>query len=142
MVYTTLKKLRKAGACHDRYAHLVESLGSTYADDTPIDLCQILDTNGLNDVLWIPRGAVDGANIDMRYLLFAVACCQDVLHLMPDQRSRDAVRVAHLFAHGEATEKELAAARAAAWDVAWDAARAAAREKQAVHFRVIFLLKF
>ena len=134
MVYTTLKKLREAGACEDRYAHLVEALeaeyavGTSYPDNKPIFLTTILDTNGLDDVLWIPERALSGDHIERRYRLFAVACCQEILHLMKDQRSRDAVRVAHLFAYGEATKKELAAACDAAWaaagaTAAWSIAR-------------------
>lgn len=56
----------------------------------------------------------------------------------PDPRSVEAIRVARKYAHGKATDAELAAAwaaaRDAAWDAtpaaAWDAARAAARDRQ------------
>jgi hypothetical protein len=68
--------------------------------------------------------------------LFACDCAQWALSLVekPDPRSVEAVRVARLFADGEATPEELAAAgaaagaaaRDAAWDAAWAAARAAA----------------
>lgn len=45
-----------------------------------------------------------------------------------DPRSRKAIEVKLAWLRGEATDEELAAARAAAWDAAWDAARAAARD--------------
>lgn len=128
--WTTLKELRDAGACKDRYDHLIKALGKKYGDNTPIDLVTILETNGLTDVLWIPEKAVSGDFVQRRYRLFAVACRQHILHLMDDHRSRDAVRVAHLYAYGETTDTELDAARAAAWDAAWD--------KFAEHFKVIF----
>ena len=122
-VWTTLKKLREAGACKDRYAHLKKSLGK-YGDDKPIDLCTILDTNGLGDVLWIPDSAVEGNFVQRRYRLFSVACCQHISHLITDQRSLDAIRISHLYAYDEATGDELDAARdasrAAARDAAWD----------------------
>ncbi len=124
--YTTLKRLRGYGACAGRYAHLKKALGKGYGDDTPIRLVKILETNGLDDVLWIPESAVTGSNLERRYRLFAVACCFDVWHLMIDQRSRAAVVAAHLYAHGEIDAAARAAARAAAWSAAWDAARAAA----------------
>ena len=121
--YTTLRKLREANACNDRYNYLVSHLGDDYGDDTPITLPKICETNGIEDVLWIPVYIIKGDEIDMRYRLFAVACCQDILHLMEDKRSRDAVRVAHLYAHGEATQDELEIARDAARDAARDVAR-------------------
>jgi hypothetical protein len=128
-VSTTLKKLRKAGACEDRYKHLKESLGKGYGDETPVDLVTILDTNGLDDVLWIQRSAVDGDYIERRYRLFAVACCQDVLHLMKDQRSLNAVKAAHLYAYDEiddaARDAAWDAAGAAVWGAVWTAAWAA-----------------
>ena len=49
-----------------------------------------------------------------------------------DERSWNAIKVARLYSKGEATKKELTAARAAAWaarDAAWAAAEAAAIKK-------------
>ena len=124
MVYATLKKLRAANACKRRYTLLRRALGQGYGDNTPISLVQILQHSGIDDALWVPKSALTGTHIQRRYRLFAVACCQDVLRLMGDQRSRDTVRVVHLYAYGEATEDELRAA----WDAAWDAAMDAGRE--------------
>jgi hypothetical protein len=62
--------------------------------------------------------------------LFACDCAEDALqYAAPDSREtlECAIYVARCYADGEATPKELAAARAAARDAAWDAARAAAR---------------
>jgi hypothetical protein len=62
--------------------------------------------------------------------LFAVWCARQVEHLMTDERSKAALVVAEKFAHGEATEIELEAARNATWAAAGAAGvatRAAAR---------------
>ena len=66
--------------------------------------------------------------------LFAADCAERVLHIYEasypdDNRVRHCIEVARLFANGQATEDELAAAWAAAW-AAWDAAQAAEREWQ------------
>jgi hypothetical protein len=67
--------------------------------------------------------------------LLACDFAERVAHLCGDDpRPAKAIKVARLFAHGKATQKELAAAwdaaraaaRAAAWDAAWAAARDAA----------------
>ena len=65
---------------------------------------------------------------DRTLRLFAVYCARSVQHLMTDQRSIDAVDVAERYAHGHATDDELAAARGAAMDAmdAMDAAMDAA----------------
>jgi hypothetical protein len=126
--YTTLRELRQENACIDRYKHLKKSLGSTFKDDTPINLVTIMEHNGLSDALWVPESIVHGALVAKRYRLFAVACCQDVLRLITDARSINAVRVVHLFAHSEATKEELDAAGAAAWAAAGAAAGDAARD--------------
>ena len=134
--YTTLERLREANACEKRYNHLVSQLGEGFGDDIPITLAKICEINGVDDALWIPEYIIKGNDIDMRYRLFAVACCQDILHLMYDQRSRDAVRVVHLYAHGEATQDELDTARAAAREAAWDTTRDAAWAAESAAVRV------
>ena len=108
---------------------MLKNLGKTSADDEPLAITTILDSNGLDDALWCLR-AVDGHQREMR--LYAVDCARSVQHLMKDPRSIAAIDVAERYANGLATDAVRAAAwdaaRAAAWDAAWDAARAAARD--------------
>ena len=53
---TTLNRLRAAGACEARYAHLLRALGGTSVDhDAPINLLTILEHNGVDDVVWTLR---------------------------------------------------------------------------------------
>ena len=58
---------------------------------------------------------------DRTLRLFAVYCARSAQHLMTDQRSIDAVDVAERYAHGHATDAELAAAMDAASGAAMDA---------------------
>ena len=125
MICTTLNKIRENGPCADGWMKLLKHLGKTEADDEPLPFAVILESNGLDDALWAMRSAPEH---DREWRLFAVWCARQVQYLMKDQRSIDALDVAARFANGEATQEELAAARAAARDAAWAAARAAARD--------------
>jgi hypothetical protein len=115
---TTLNKIREHTLCTYGWEKLLRTLGKTKADDEPLSLITILDSNGLDDALWCLR-AVDSHEKEMR--LFAVWCARQVQHLMTDQRSLVALDVAERFAHGEATKDELAAAALSAARVARDA---------------------
>jgi hypothetical protein len=52
---------------------------------------------------------------DRKLRLFAVACCRQVWHLLPDEQCRRAVEIAERYADGLARKKELAVAFAAIW---------------------------
>ncbi len=119
---TTLNKIREQHPCHDGWTKLLQFLGKTKADDVPLSLITVLESNGLDDALWCLR-AVDGCDREIR--LFAIACARDVQHLMRDDRSIVALDVAERYADGKVTENELKDAASAAWDAAWDAADAA-----------------
>ncbi len=128
---TTLNAIRDHHPCADGWKKLLANLGKTAADDDPLSLITILDSNGIDDALWCLRAVYDH---DKEIRLFAVWCARQVQHLMTDQRSVDALDVAERFANGDATKEELDAAGAAAWAAAraearaeaWDAAGAAA----------------
>lgn len=123
MIYTTLNKIREHGPCEDGWVQLLSFLGKTKADDEPLPLLTILESNGLDDTLWCLRSVPE---YDREWRLFAVWCARKVQHLMTDKRSINALDVAERFANGLAHREELSAARAAAWDAAVDAAWAAA----------------
>ena len=127
MIYTTLNKIRDHSPCEEGWSKLLKNLGKTKADDEPLALVVILDSNGLDDTLWCLRTVPEHNKL---WRLYAVWCARQVQHLMTDQRSIDALDVAERHATGQASDSELAAARdaarAAARDSAWDAARAAA----------------
>jgi hypothetical protein len=84
-------------------------------------------------VIWVATRR--GVLTDKELRLFALYCARSIEHLLLDQRSKDAIDVAERFAHGNATDEELAAAMEAAWAAARDAARAACIESQASWLR-------
>ena len=120
---TTLNKIRAHHPCADGWTKFLRHLGKTKADDEPVRIITILDSNGLYDALWCLR-AVEGHDREIR--LYAVWCARQVQHLMTDPHSIAAIDVAERYANNLATRYDLDAARAAAWAAAWDAARAAA----------------
>jgi hypothetical protein len=122
VINTTLNKIRKNQPCAGGWKKLLHTLGKTQADDEPLSLITILDSNGLDDALWCLR-AVDNYEKEMR--LYAVWCARQMQHLMKDQRSLVALDVAERFANGCATLVELDAACDAAWAATWAAANAA-----------------
>ena len=133
---TTLNKIRSHSPCKEGWERLLTHLGKTKADDEPLPLLTVLDSNGLDDALWCLR-AVTGHDKEIR--LYAVWCARQVQHLMTDPRSVAALDVTERYANGEATDRELAAARdtaevaaaeASARDAAWAAVEASALDAE------------
>ncbi len=90
----------------------------------------VLDSNGLDDALWVLSFAMPDDRLARH---FQAWCADQVLHLFETERPDDA-RVRDQIAmlrNDEADDAARVAARDAAWDAArdtaWDAARAAAR---------------
>jgi hypothetical protein len=127
--YTTLNKIREHSPCAEGWAKLLRHLGKTQADDEPLALVTILDSNGLDDALWCLR-ACDGMEREAR--LYAVWCARQVQHLMTDPRSLAALDIAERHANAQAADAELdaalTAASAAASAATSDAASAAASD--------------
>jgi hypothetical protein len=129
---TTLNKIKAHSPCSSGWKKLLKNLGKTEADNAPLALTTILESNGIDDALWCLR-AVDGREREMR--LYAIDCARSVQHLMTDKRSFAALDVTENFANGLATQVELdaalddakATARATALGVVWAASWAAAK---------------
>ena len=128
----TLAKIKKHHPCHDGWQKILAAQGPDL--DREWSLVEAFKSNGLEDVLWALRCLPEHSNLWRKY---AVWCVMQVDHLLPDQRSMDALDVAWTHSNGMATDAELAAASdaaiaaadaqsAAAWAAAWAAARAAA----------------
>jgi hypothetical protein len=121
---TTLNEIRAAGPCDDVWEELLKHLGKTRADDEPLHLMTILESNGFDDATWCLRAA----SLDQLSRHFQAWCADQVLHLYEAEHPNDA-RVRDQIAmlrNDDASPEERAATRAAAWAAAW-AARAFAR---------------
>ena len=140
---TTLRRIRRAQPCADGWQKLLDHLGKTSADDEHLDLLTVLDSNGLDDALWVLSYAMPDDRLARH---FQAWCAEQVLPIFEaerpgDMRVRDQIAMlrndgalaaaraaARDAARGAARDAALAAARDAAWDAAWDAARDAARD--------------
>ena len=118
----TLNAIRAHEPCRVGWEKLLASLGKTKADDAPLALRRVYESNGLDDALWCLRALPE--EWESRVRLLVCDLVEPALAFVPEGE-----RVSRAYARGEASAEELAAARAAAWDAgdaAWAAARAAA----------------
>ena len=120
---TTLNLIRSHSPCPEGWEKLLKHLGKTKADDEPLPLRVILESNGFEDALWCLRAV---PNCDKEARLYGVWCARQAQHLIADPCSLTALDVAERHANGEATDEELAAAWDAARDAVWGAAKNAA----------------
>jgi hypothetical protein len=119
---TTLAAIRAASPCKDGWRKLLGALGKTSADDEPLDLLTVLDSNGLDDALWVLSCAMPDERLARHFWAW---CAEQVLHLFEserpdDMRPRQAIAVAR---DDGATAEQRDAARAAARAAAGAAAR-------------------
>lgn len=142
---TTLNEIRAEGPCKNGWIKLLKHLGKTEADDEPLELLTILESNGPDDAIWCLRVP----SLERLSRHFQAWCAEQVLHIYEreypgDMRVRDQIAT---LRNDDASSAERTSARAtacataciaasaaacdAAWaaarDVAYDAARAAAR---------------
>ena len=118
---TTLNAIRKASPCENGWLKLLKHLGKTKADDEPLDLLTVLDSNGLDDALWVMSYAKPDDRLARH---FQAWCAEQVLHIFEaarpdDSRVRDQIE---MLRRDDATKAE----RDAAWHATWHAAEAAA----------------
>lgn len=133
MLSCTLNEIRAASPCEDGWRKLLGHLGKAKADDTIVTLETVLDSNGLDDALWVLDNVIKNRRI---ISLFAADCAERVLPIFErdrpdDDRPRRAIVVAR---DPDATSEDLDAARDAALDAAvaaQAASRAAARAARA-----------
>jgi hypothetical protein len=119
---TTLAAIRAQSPCENGWRTLLAQLGKTAADDEPLPLLTVLNSNGLNDALWVLSCAMPDDRLARH---FQAWCAEQVLHLFERKRPNDK-RVRDQIATLR-NDKADAAARAAAREAAGAAARASAR---------------
>ena len=130
---TTLAAIRAASPCESGWKKLLAALGKTKADSEPLDLLTVLNSNGLDDALWVMSFAMPDARLARH---FQAWCAEQVLHIFEavrpdDRRVRDQIE---MLRRDDATKAERDAAWASARDAAeaaWasaEAARASARD--------------
>lgn len=102
---TTLRKLRKAGACENGYKQLRGALGKRWKYDTPIPLTRILESNGIDDAMWALRTVPD---IDRELRHFTCDCAERALPAFAKshdekkaERLRNTIDAYRRFANGE-----------------------------------------
>jgi hypothetical protein len=123
---TTLSRIRAVNPCGKGWAKLLAHLGKTSADDEPLNLLAVLDSNGLDDAIWVLSFAMPDDRLARH---FQAWCADQVLHLFEaefpeDTRVRDQIA---MLRNDDASPGQRYAARDAAWatarDAAWDASR-------------------
>ena len=135
MITTTLNTILCYAPCGQDPADgtgwwlLLNAVGKTEADDEPLALLTILDSNGLDDCIWALRCL--GPEHEHWVRLFARECASDVLHLWDaPQVVKDYLATGDESIRAAARDAAGAVARAAAWSAAgsaaWSAAGAAA----------------
>ena len=127
---TTLAAIRAASPCEPGWKKLLAALGKTRADNEPLDLLTVLNSNGLDDALWVMSYAKPDDRLARH---FQAWCAEQVLHIFEaerpdDRRVRDQIE---MLRRDDATKAERDAARAAAWTAADAAAWAAANAARA-----------
>lgn len=117
-ITTTLNALRTGRPpCILGWEKLLKFLGKTKADDEPLMISTILESNGLNDALWCLRKLPEEHYGRVCWMTCDFA--ERVLHLFEadqpdDHRPRVAIEMGRRFARGEVSEQEWIDAREAA----------------------------
>ena len=136
---TTLARIRAAKPCEDGWRKLLAHLGKTAADDEPLPLVTVLDSNGLDDALWVLSNAMPDDRLTRH---FQAWCAEQILDLFeatqPDDtrvrdqiamlRRDDATKAERAAASDAVTAAVRAAVEAASGGAAWAAAWATARD--------------
>jgi len=121
--YTTLNEIRELSPCRKGWEKLLAHLGKAKADDEPLHILTILESNGLDDALWCLRAkSLERLSRHFQAWCAERATASAVAWATASAAAWALVRAA---AWAAARDTSSAAASAAAW-----AAASAAQEKQ------------
>lgn len=118
---TTLKLLRKNGACTSGYRKLVKSLPKGWEADKPINLLRVLDSNGVPDTFWCFGATAEDSTIPRT--LISAECAESVLKFFTNKYPNNdspanAIQAARDFAAGKIDKHAVAVAASAAVNAA------------------------
>ncbi len=140
---TTLNKIKAFAPCSGGWSKLLKGLGKAKANDSELELMDILKHNGIKDAVWALR-CFDYKD----YGLFLADIAESVLHIYTakhpyDERPASAIKAVRDYCKGLIDKNELNAA-ADAYDAAYAAAAdaAAARSKKWGEIKVLFVKHF
>ena len=121
----TLQQIFDAEICaEDGWHKVLNANGGTRADyDAPFPMSSILDSNDLEDTLWLLRCLPAESQLWRR---FAWWCASSVVHLTTNKAAQSKLDVIDAYIKGDATDEQLKSVSYAA-RAGTDAARAAAR---------------
>jgi len=123
-IVITLQQIKDNDPCPEGWDLVLAANGGPEADyNKEFLVSSILESNSLNDTLWVLRCLPEH---DLLWRKYAWFCASEVKHLSDDPRVEECLDVVNRYCAGEASDEELWAARDAAWDAAWAAAGAAA----------------
>ena len=136
-ITTTLRAIRKHRPCQPGWENLLTNLGKTKADDEPLEMVRILESNGLEDALWCLRALGQ----EHHKLIVSLACdfAERALKFAPEGELRPAecLHITRLWIDGKSTIEDVrnaANAAYAAYSAAYaDAAYAAASAANAAN---------
>jgi hypothetical protein len=132
---TTLNEIRSHSPCAGGWGKLLTNLGKTKADDEPLNIMTVLESNNIEDAVWCLRCFERDS-----YRQFNADVAESVLHIFEskypdDDRPRKAIAAArgNASAAADAAYAAAADATAAAADATADAAAAAAADAYAAY---------
>jgi len=130
VIHTTLQLCKDNNACAPGYEKLIKYVGLDYPKDEPISLLTVLESNDLEDTLWVLESATKEDSKIFR-MKFGVWCAEQCYKYWEakypnDDRVKKCIDATHNFINDSATQVELAAYAAAARSAATDAINAAA----------------